>query len=496
MSSYPAAVAQLYQLGHELAKTPSAKFDLQHMRVLLDALGHPERGLRSVLIAGTNGKGSTAATLASILQAAGHRTGLYTSPHLLRINQRIRVNGEEIPNHIFAGLYERVERQAARLVCEQRLPWHPSFFEMLTAMALTHFADLAVDVAVLEVGMGGRLDATNVVEPAVSVITDISLDHQKFLGDTLAEIAREKAGIIRPRGIVVTLPQHTEADAVIASVVRECGARAINASRYLPRQQAISSVQEHETTRNRYVLEAFGSEIMVDSPLVGEHQRRNIALAIAAAEQLSSATGLRISAEDVECGIRETHWPGRFQVIPAAPGRPECVLDVAHNPAGAQVLCNALCERYGEAVTGASENSPPFHLASQGVRMGHPAQTFSRRPLVLVFGVMRDKPIGEIAGILFPMAEQIILTQAQNPRAASGEEIRAATASILRDIRIETNIAGAVRRACEVAGPAGVVVITGSIYVVGEAISALAVGEAPATRIEAAEAPPWTSSLR
>src|SRR3954465_5078174 len=180
--SYQTAVERMYALGHELAQTPSHKFDLAHMRVLLGALNHPEQKFPSVLIAGTNGKGSTAATLASILQASGLRTGLYTSPHLVRINERIRINGVEIADDDFALLTDVVDRTAERLVGEGELPWHPSFFEMLTAIAFEHFAQRHVDIAVLEVGMGGRLDATNVVEPHLSVITDIALDHQNYLG--------------------------------------------------------------------------------------------------------------------------------------------------------------------------------------------------------------------------------------------------------------------------------------------------------------------------
>src|SRR6266852_8341341 len=210
--SYETAVAQMYALGHELAQAPLHKFDLAHMRVLLAALGHPENSFSTVLVAGTNGKGSTAATLASILHASGLKPGLYTSPHLVRINERIRLNGEPISDDDFALLHDVADRTAERLVGEGELPWHPSFFEMLTAMAFEYFARRKVDIAVLEVGMGGRLDATNVIEPRVSVITDISLDHQKFLGDTVAEIAVEKAGIIRPGGVGVTLPQQPQAN--------------------------------------------------------------------------------------------------------------------------------------------------------------------------------------------------------------------------------------------------------------------------------------------
>src|SRR5271166_5573402 len=234
MISYETAVSRMYSLGHELAQMPAHKFDLAHMRVLLRALNHPDRHFPSVLIAGTNGKGSTAATLASILRASRVKTGLYTSPHLMRLNERIRVNGSEISDDIFAFLHSEVDKAAERLVERGELTWHPSFFEMMTAIAFEHFAREKVDLAVLEVGMGGRLDATNVVDPLVSVITDIALDHQKFLGDTLGEIAREKAGIIRAGGAVVTLPQQPEANDVIGNTILEVGARALNAVPYVP----------------------------------------------------------------------------------------------------------------------------------------------------------------------------------------------------------------------------------------------------------------------
>src|ERR1700756_5944621 len=197
--SYETAVASMFALGHELAQTPSNKFDLAHMRVLLQAMNHPEREFPAVLIAGTNGKGSTAATLASILRASELKTGLYTSPHLIRINERIRVNGEEISDDDFARLHGEVDSIAGRLIEKAELPWHPSFFEMMTAIAFAHFARERVDIAVLEVGMGGRLDATNVVDPLVSVIADISLDHTEWLGPTIAAITREKAGNLRPK---------------------------------------------------------------------------------------------------------------------------------------------------------------------------------------------------------------------------------------------------------------------------------------------------------
>src|SRR5579864_5500092 len=232
--SYETAVTSMFALGHELANTPSHKFDLAHMRVLLRAMSHPERAFPAVLIAGTNGKGSTAATLASILRASGLKTGLYTSPHLVQINERIRVNGEAISDDDFAREHGEIDAIAEKLIAQGELPWHPSFFEMMTAIAFAHFARERVDIAVLEVGMGGRLDATNVVEPLVSVITDISLDHQKFLGNTVSEIAGEKAGIIRHGRPVVLLPQHPQANDVLGRAIMDKGALAVSATGYMP----------------------------------------------------------------------------------------------------------------------------------------------------------------------------------------------------------------------------------------------------------------------
>lgn len=509
--SYEAAIARMYALGHELAQTPSQKFDLAHMRVLLEALGHPERRFPGVLIAGTNGKGSTAATLASILQASGLRTGLYTSPHLIRINERIRINGEEIGDRDFALLHEVVDRTAERLVSEGDLPWHPSFFEMLTAMAFEHFAQRKVEIAMLEVGMGGRLDATNVIEPRVSVITDISLDHQKFLGNTVAEIAREKAGIIRPGGVVVTLPQLPQANDIIGNTILELNAQAVSAVPYVPpvspasepylvavenpliaksaeyaeksspgqspgktgaprtesaakrRENAAHGVsrgledhhdqapEERQSSRtagllrayvSRYPLQVMGKQILVETPLVGRHQLRNVALAIATAEELSKQ-GFPVTAESIECGIRQTRWPGRFQALAATGDAPEYVLDVAHNPAGAWALRSTLSAAYED------------------------------RPLTFVFGVMLDKAIAEMAEILFPLAERVIATRADNPRSATPQEIRKAAVRTSAEVESAPDVLSALGRARALAGPQGLVVVTGSIYIVGEAMRAL-----------------------
>jgi dihydrofolate synthase/folylpolyglutamate synthase len=473
--AYHNAVARMYALGYELQHTPASKFNLAHMRALLRGLENPERRFPAVLIAGTNGKGSTAATLASILAASGLRTGLYTSPHLMRINERIRVDGSEIADDKFALLHDLVERTAARLIEDGELPWHPSFFEMLTAIAFEHFASARLDIAVLEVGMGGRLDATNVVEPRVSVITDISLDHQKFLGNTVGEIAREKAGIIRPGGVLVTLPQAPEANEVIGSVILEKNARAVSAVDYVPSlapgsgqagrlssPQPSSGSTEGKDGRNRvsglmpsvsairtelvsrYALEVMGTQILVENPLVGRHQLRNTALAIAAAKELSTQ-GFGVTAEAIQQGIRRTRWPGRFQVLPPAGNRGELVLDVAHNPAGAWALRSTLSTYYED------------------------------RRLVMVFGAMRDKAIAEISEILFPLAELVVLTQAENPRSATAEEIRESASRTHTEFELTRRVSAALERACSVAGREALVVVTGSIYVVGEAMQALGV---------------------
>ncbi len=445
--SYETAVSRMFALGHELAQTPAHKFDLAHMRVLLAALDHPERRFPSVLIAGTNGKGSTAATLASILRASGLKTGLYTSPHLVRINERMRVNGCEISDDDFASLHDAVDHVAERLVERAELPWHPSFFEMMTAIAFEHFAREKVDLAVLEVGMGGRLDATNVVEPLASVITDISLDHQKFLGDTVGEIAREKVGILRPGGAAVVLPQQPEANDVIGNTILDLGARAVNAVPFVPpvspgsTQYLVPSMES--SFAYRYPLQVLGEQILVETPLVGRHQLRNVALAIAAAVELNSQGFSGVTAKSIESGIRETRWPGRLQVIAARAGWPEMVIDVAHNPAGAWALRSALSERYED------------------------------RPLIFVFGAMRDKAISEMTEILFPLAELVIATRPGNPRAASPEEIQQAAARTGVEIEAVEEVERALERARALATAGTVVVVTGSIYLVGEVMRSI-----------------------
>jgi dihydrofolate synthase / folylpolyglutamate synthase len=438
--SYAAAIEQLNAMTPELytrAGHPRHKFSLDEIRILLAELGEPQKRFPSLLIAGTNGKGSTAATLASILRAAGLRTGLYTSPHLERANERIRMNGPglagaEIGDDAFARIFFQVLDASHRLVESGRLPQFPSYFEILTAQAFLYFAEQRAEIAVLEVGLGGRLDATNVVDPLLSIITDISLDHMEWLGSTIAEIAREKAGILRRGGTMITLPQHPEANQVLGEVATELDVRGVSAVPYMP---AVADVE------GAYRVEALGAEISVDSPLHGAHQHRNLALAMAAAVELKRSFGFPVTPAAMEAGIQQTRWPGRLERIEAE--GVEWILDVAHNPAGVWALRAGLRTILKEG---------PLHA--------------------VVFSCLRDKPVREMAQILFPLFDEVILAPLHAARAAEMDELLAAA----RATGVRATAAASVREAVRIAGehartgPApGSVVISGSVYLVGEA---------------------------
>jgi dihydrofolate synthase/folylpolyglutamate synthase len=428
--SYATAIDQLNALVPELfTGTGQArrKFSLDEIGTLLGALGNPQCSFGSVLIAGTNGKGSTAATLASILAASGVRTGLYTSPHLARANERIRMDGAEISDDDFARLYFRVHDVAQQLLMDGRLPQLPSYFEILTAQAFLYFAEAKAEVAVLEVGMGGRLDATNIVDPLLSVITDISLDHMEWLGSTISAIAREKAGILRRGGTMVTLPQHPEANQVLGEVATEHGVRGVSATAYVPSADEVG----------RYLIQAMGAEIVVDSPLTGAHQHRNLALAIAAAVELAGSHGFPITPASIAAGIRETRWPGRLEQIER--DGVKWILDVAHNPAGAWAL-----------------------------RAGLRSAVREKEPSTLIFSCLRDKPVAEMAQILFPLFERVLLAPIHSARAAAVEDLlAAAVATGTKAVATES-----VKKAIEIAeknAQGGVIVVSGSVYLVGEA---------------------------
>ena len=435
--SYAAAVDQLNAMVPELyqsAGQPRRKFSLDEIRILLAALGDPHRRFPSVLIAGTNGKGSTAATLASILTASGLRTGLYTSPHLARVNERIRLDQVDIADAAFASHYFRVHDAAQQLVMEGRLPQPPSFFEVLTAQALLYFGESQVDIAILEVGMGGRLDATNIVDPLLSIITDISLDHTEWLGSTIAAIAREKAGILRRNGTLVTLPQHPEANLAIGQVATDLDVRGVSAVPYMPHNAG--------TTAGPYAVEALGAAVQVDSPLTGAHQHRNLALAIAAAVELAVNHAFSITPTAISAGIHQTRWPARLEHIQKS--GVTWILDVAHNPAGAWALRAGL----------------------------NAVLAFDRKPHILVFSCLRDKPVAEMAQILFPLFDQIILAPIHTARAAALPDLLAAAQATGTPAMAAESVNTALQDAAKKA-EGGLVVVSGSVYLVGEARSLL-----------------------
>jgi dihydrofolate synthase/folylpolyglutamate synthase len=447
--SYASALDRLHALGQELHTAPGVprrKFELAHMRALMAALGNAERNFATVLVAGTNGKGSTSSTLASILTRAGYKTGLYTSPHLSRVNERIQVDGSQISDDDFAALFFHVEEIASTLVRDGLLPALPSFFETLTAMGFLHFASSKVHTAVLEVGMGGRLDATNIVEPVVSVITDISLDHTEWLGSTVDQIAREKAGILRRGGVMVTLPQHPEANQALGEVAVALDVRGVNAASYVP-------VHNHpeQYTRNRYPLSVMGELIGIDSPLAGAHQQRNLALAIATAVELRNNHGYNITPVDIQSGIHATVWPARLELIVGDRGRADVLLDVGHNPAGAWALRAAIS-----------------HLD-----LG--------QPLTLVFGCLKDKPAEELAQILFPLFGSVIVTPVDSPRSASVEDLLAAGRMTGSDVEAATDAISAVDRALQLTPVHGLVVVTGSVFLVGQVRPMLVATQAAST---------------
>ncbi len=504
--TYEESLQHLASLGPELrvsrspdgATTAPRKFSLDHIRTLLHALGDPQHSFPSVLIAGTNGKGSTAATLASIAAAAGLRTGLYTSPHLLRVNERIRISSDnpadntpalkgtgfspyidpaptprlqplrdtaaanpafpatplaEIPDTDFAAVFSIVHTTATHLVESSDLPHYPSYFELLTAIALYFFAEQRIDLAVLEVGLGGRLDATNAVDPLISIVTDIGIDHTEYLGHTIREIATEKAGILRSDGVLVTLSQHPEANAAIGDVAMRLNVRGVDAVRCLPPRETLPSAPTHPSAsplaRNRYDLSIEGQVLHVDSPLAGQHQQRNIALAIAAALELRTnhqhhGQPFAIPNAAIEQGIRSTSWPGRLEWLPSPHGHAPLLLDVAHNPAGAWTLRAALAQL--------------------------PATT----PRTLIFSCLADKQIDEMAQVLLPLFDS---TSGDPDRAlAHVNHLLAAAHRLDVPAHAAPHLAAALAQAHAITPPHGIIVATGSVFLVGE-IRALALEE-------------------
>lgn len=402
---YPDSVDYLYALGNEIK---SAKFGLENIVEVLQMLGNPQDSLRIVHVAGTNGKGSTCAMIEAAARAAGLRTGLYTSPHLVEPNERIAIDGLPVSKELFAEAFGRVHEAATRM------DTHPTYFETVTAMAFILFRDAVVDLAVLEVGLGGRLDATNVVTPALCAITPVDFDHEAFLGSRLEQIAGEKAGILKPGVHAVVAPQRPEAEAVIATRGLDVGA-------------TLDFVRTDEVTdvhiaRNGCEFDFRGEHVRCS--LAGAHQVVNAATAAAVLQKIGVAVD----------GIAHARWPGRLERVSLDP---EIILDGAHNPAGARALAE--------------------HI-----------QSFYRdRPVWLIYGAMRDKSVQEITEILFPNAAHVIVTTlAFGTRALRPKAV--IDASDHPSIEPAADIVDAICRASK-APPDAVIFITGSLYLVGEA---------------------------
>jgi dihydrofolate synthase/folylpolyglutamate synthase len=410
------------------------KFGLENIRILTDALDRPQDAFRSVSIAGTNGKGSVSAMAACALTAAGYRTGCYTSPHLVHLQERYAIDGEAVTpaelEQVIGDLRELIDR----LRVEGRLRAAPTFFEVATAAAFEVFRRRQVDVAVLEVGLGGRLDATTVATPAAGAITNIDFDHQQHLGHTLAEIAFEKAGIIKPGMPLVCGERKPEALEVIAAACREQQATLIPARDGVSVSTAYVAGQA--TIELRTPGDVYGP---VTLALRGRHQVDNAVVAVRLLEALGR-TGTPVPASAIEHGLRHARWPGRLDLIRMADGR-TVLLDAAHNPAGAGTLAAYL----GEAAPGG---------------------------LPIVFGAVRDKDHAGMLGCLLPHATHLVITSPPTPRAAGTDELRRLAASVRPDLRalVEPDPS----RALDVAWTFGPdVCVAGSIFLIGAMLASL-----------------------
>ena len=432
--NYQSAVRYLLSLGRELAaptQAAAAKFDLENITVLAERLGRPDRAYPSAHIAGTNGKGSTAAFLESILRRAGFRTGLNTSPHLERINERLRVDGEEISDSAFAETLERIVSLTEELLAGGKLRAHPTYFECVTAMAFEYFARQRVDFAVFEVGLGGRLDATNIVTPVVSIITRIDFDHENFLGHSLAEIAREKAGILKPAVPAVIAEQRPEACEVILARAAELNCPVIETAEDF---RVDRETMQDGCARGRIMETRSGWSMEVTPSLPGRFQLQNALNAVAAARLLEDR-GYRITDEAIAQGIASAVWPGRLERLQA---RPDVYLDGAHNPSAARELANFW------------------------------QQNFADRKIFLLYGALRDKAVDEVAGLLFPHAEEVIFTEPRTSRAISAAQLAEIAAHHAAHSAVIADAEQALDHVLAKCAARDAVFITGSLYLVGQ----------------------------
>lgn len=432
--NYDAAVRYLLTLGRELAApthAAAAKFDLENITALAERLGRPDRAFPSGHIAGTNGKGSTAAFLESILRQAGFRTGLYTSPHLERINERMRINGKEVSDESFAEIFTRLQGLIEELLAGHKLRAHPTYFECVTAMAFECFARERVEFGVFEVGLGGRLDATNILSPAVTVITRIDFDHENFLGHSLKEIASEKAGILKPGVAVVVAEQRPEAFEVILSCAKQVGCPVIDTLRAF---QIARESSQNGFFRASVVELSSGDSFEIAPSLPGRFQLQNAINAAAAARQLV-ARGFRISTDDITEGIAKTVWPGRLEKLQS---NPDVYLDGAHNPGAARELAQFL------------------------------EQNFTGRKIWLIYGALRDKAVDEVAGQLFPHAAEVFFTEPRTSRAISAARLAEIASHHALCFAVISSAEQALDQALAEAAPSDAVFVTGSLYLVGQ----------------------------
>lgn len=417
-------------LNYERSAVPYAEIKLQRIQALLRRLGDPQDRLRAVLVAGTKGKGSTAVMLVSILQAHGQKVGFYSKPHLWEYRERIRVNDSLVAEDRLARLVQDTAPAAEAGALD---PWgKPTYFEVSVALALRYFVEERVDRAVLEVGIGGRLDATNACRPELSIVTPISYDHTDVLGRTLQEIAREKAGIIRPGGLVVCSPQPPEAEEVLESTCRELGARRVRVGsevRLRVEASDLRGVRLHVDTPA-----ASYPDLWV--PLVGRHQATNAAVAVAAAEVWLSRDGARLDPDAVREGLARVRWPARQEVLS---DRPWVLVDVAHNPASMRALRATLDELFGG------------------------------RRLVLVLGMVRGHEVWETVREVVPRAAEVVVTTPRHVRAVPAAELAEVVRGLHPHVRVVEECDAAVAWGLRRCGAEDVLVVTGSFFVAGPA---------------------------
>jgi dihydrofolate synthase/folylpolyglutamate synthase len=444
-SAHQQALDYLYSfIDYETMHQPrdAVSYDLRRMDELLARLCNPHRKAESVHIAGTKGKGSIAAMIASGLTAAGYRTGLYTSPHLIDIRERFRINGGFIPPAAMVELVAALKPEVTE-VNSKATYGKLTTFELLTALGFLYFAREGVNFQVVEAGLGGRLDATNVINAGVCVIASINLDHTEVLGNSLAEIAAEKAGIIKPGSVVVGSPQPEEAARVIEAACLECGAELIRVGRDVT-WEGLGFDNGRQLLNVKGRLDSYRLSL----PLLGRYQMENAAVAVAALEVLVER-GFSIPRSSIIGGLGQVSWPGRFQILGH---NPLIVADGAHNPASARELRRSL-EHYFQGCC--LPEGKPF------------------KPAVLVFGASWDKDIAGIVPELYPFFDRVIATRSHHPRSVATASVVAEFGKYGVEARITEAVPGALSLAREMAGEGGFICITGSLFVVGEAIEYL-----------------------